>query len=200
MCPESVQQDCLRWANDTIDLIPSIVIDATDDEGRDIGDARVIIDGYEVSTVTEGRSITVDPGWHSIRVERWGHVGIETKIIAKEGMHGRRVPALLARRHLDATPSTTPADERPPTTRPQWALAASGIGGATLTAGILILAASANTTQTDSLGTVRGLGWGSVAIGGAAMLTGLFAYFSEPAKPRTRAGITVTPVGAFGRF
>src|SRR5688572_18719922 len=52
MCPEIVQRDCFRWANDTIDLLPSIVIDAVDDDGHDIGDARVLVDGYEVAPVT----------------------------------------------------------------------------------------------------------------------------------------------------
>lgn len=131
MCPESVQKDCLHWANDAIDLVPSIVVDATDEDGHDIGDAKVIIDGYEAANVTEGLSITLDPGAHAVRVEKPGFYPVE---------------------------------------------------------------------KSDDRDIVRGLGWTSIAVGGAATITGLFAYFSEPAKPRIRAGVTITPAGAFGRF
>lgn len=205
MCPELVQRDCLRWANDTLDLLPSIVIDAVDEDGHDIGDARVLVDGYEAAPVTEGRSITLDPGPHVVRVERYGLASVEHKIIAKEGVHARRLVSVLARPGDSTKPSTTAtvANERVVASSgpPSWTFAAMGIGAATLTAGIFLLAGSSEITPNDEREIVRSLGWGAVALGSAATFGGLFGYFSEPAsKPRTRAGITVTPVGAFGRF
>lgn len=211
VCPESVQKDCLHWANDVIDLLPSIVIDATDDEGHDIGDARVIIDDYEVATVTEGRSISLDPGPHTIRVERQGYVGVSQKIIAKEGMHARRIPAVLVGAHVDpwtAARSGTPVASSPstedrvtPSRPPTWTFGAMAIGAATMTAGILILANSSDRAESSERDVARGLAYGSIVLGGAAIVTGLFGYFSEPAKPKPRAaGITITPAGAFGRF
>lgn len=204
MCPELVQGDCLRWANDTIERLPSIVIDATDEDGHDIGDARVLVDGFEVASTTEGRSIEIDPGPHTVRVERLGHAAVEQKIIAKEGMHARRVGAILVRPHADGTPKVLPTSdvaERPPaSSAPTWTFIAMGAGAASLTAGVLLIAGAGELTSERSPENLRSVGWAGVALGGSALLGGLFGYFSEPAKPRARAGITVTPVGAFGRF
>jgi hypothetical protein len=204
MCPELVQRDCLRWANDSIELIPSIVIDATDEEGHDVGDARVLVDGYEVASTTEGRSIDVDPGPHTVRIEKFGHAPVEQKIIAKEGMHARRVAAVLVRPRVDGAPRPalqTEPGERPETSRaPTWTFIAMGSGAAALTAGLVLIAGASALTSDQSPENLRSVGWAGVALGGSAMLGGLFGYFSEPARPRTRAGITVTPVGAFGRF
>ena len=206
MCPEVVQRDCLRWANDTIDLLPSIVIDAVDDDGHDIGDARVLVDGYEAAPVTEGRSITLDPGPHVVRVERNGLVSVEHKIIAKEGVHARRLVSVLGRPGDPSKPAAAAAttNERvaaESTGAPSWTFIAMGAGAATLTAGILLIAGSSDITPANDRDLVRTFGGAAIAVGSAATFGGLFGYFSEPAaKPRTRAGITVTPVGAFGRF
>jgi hypothetical protein len=205
MCPDTVQKDCLRWANDTIDVLPSIVIDATDEDGRDIGDARVLIDGYEAAVVTEGRSIEIDPGPHTIRVERSGHIAVEQKIIAKEGMHARRVAAILLRPHADGAPTSAPstaaaASDRSTSAAPSWTIAAMGFGAATAGIGTLMIIGSDELMPGEERNVVRTFGWAAVAIGGAAALGGLFGYVSEPAKPRMRAGITITPVFAFGRF
>ena len=204
MCPELVQKDCLRWANDTIELLPSIVIDATDDEGHDIGDARVLVDGFEVASTTEGRSIEIDPGAHTIRVEKLGHAAVEQKIIAKEGMHARRVGAILVRPQVDGAmkplPATDGADRSTTNAAPTWTFVAMGAGAASLTAGILLIVGAGELTTERNPENIRSVGWAGVALGGSALLGGLFGYFSEPARPRARAGITVTPVGAFGRF
>lgn len=204
MCPELVQKDCLRWANDTIELLPSIVIDATDDEGHDIGDARVLVDGYEVASTTEGRSIEIDPGPHTVRVERLGHTAVEHRIIAKEGMHARRVGAILVRPQIDGAskplPQTDAVDRAPSNGAPTWSLVTMGAGAASLTAGILLIVGAGELTTERNPENIRSVGWAGVALGGSAMLGGLFGYFNESAKPRARAGITVTPVGAFGRF
>lgn len=198
MCPDLVQRDCLRWANDTIELLPSIVIDATDEDGRDVGDARVSIDGYEAAATTEGRSIELDPGPHTVRVERPGHLVVEQKIIAKEGMHARRVVAVLVRPHAaDGSPKESSTSSSGP---PSWSLVAMGIGAATLTAGLITVAGSGEVSPRDERQALLSVGWAGIALGSAAALGGLFGYFSEPARPRMRAGITVTPVGAFGRF
>lgn len=201
VCPESVQKDCLRWANDTIDLVPSIVIDATDEDGRDIGDAKVTIDGYEVTNITEGRSITVDPGPHAIRVEKPGFYPVDQRIIAKEGMHARRVAAVLVSPRIEPTkePARIAADK---TKTPAWVFGMIGLGAATMTAGALILSGTTDMEKSEEKTVVRGLAWTSAAVGAGATIAGLFIYFAEPWKPRARnaAGITVTPIGAFGRF
>ena len=75
-----------------------------------------------------------------------------------------------------------------------------GAGAASLTAGLLLIAGAGELSSERSPENIRSVGWAGVALGGSALLGGLFGYFSEPAKPRARAGITVTPVGAFGRF
>jgi hypothetical protein len=103
--------------------MPTIIVDARDEDGRDLTDVMVKIDGVPPPGAMLGRAISLDPGDHTVRWELSGRVPFEAPIVVREGEKGRRVTGTLR---------TT---ERP--ARPPWAayvlagtaLAAGGVFG-----------------------------------------------------------------------
>jgi hypothetical protein len=159
-CPSVVQRDCAKWAAELADATPTIVLDARDTQGHDVGDARVTIDGEVVRNALDGKAIEVDPGSHVILLERPnGARGSET-IIAKEGVKARVVRVAFG----DASPMQPASANRNEQTAkggddPQQAPTAGTTGGHTVWP------------------------WIVVGVGGVSMVTGLLLILTAPDLP-----------------
>ena len=126
-CPAVVQQDCEHSLADVEARLPTVILAARDSRGRDVQDARVFLDGELVPPGLEGRSITVDPGAHTVRYEAAGFAPTEEHLVMREGEKQR-----LFEVRLVAMPPPAPATRS--TSTSTIAFAAPAFAGAAVVA------------------------------------------------------------------
>jgi hypothetical protein len=93
VCPSVVQRDCVAWAQELATQQPTVVVAVVRSDGTDVLGARVFIDG--ASTAADGRAVELDPGQHSVRVERAGEPAFDRRFSVREGDRARRVAIVL---------------------------------------------------------------------------------------------------------
>jgi hypothetical protein len=93
-CPSAIARDCVEWLGQYERQIPSISVRVTAD-GAGRSDARVSLDGVPVDN-RAGKSIELNPGTHSIRVELAPFAPFETSLVISEGDQFRVVEAVFA--------------------------------------------------------------------------------------------------------
>jgi hypothetical protein len=140
-CPTEIRDACAEALRETEERIPSIVVDARDDEHRVVKDAHVIVDGLELAAVTDDCELMVDPGDRLVRIERAGFLPVTMRVDVPQGSHGIPVHVALMRpRHdVPAIPPPLPVlteveREHVRPSRPMWALPMA-LAGLTLMAG-----------------------------------------------------------------
>lgn len=98
-CPPVIATDCATWAAEVLQATPTIVIDAKDQSGHDVGDATLMIDGRVMTHQLDGKAIPVDPGSHTIDVSantmRGTAKHVTDTFIAKEAEKARVVRVLV---------------------------------------------------------------------------------------------------------
>jgi hypothetical protein len=132
-CPAVVRRECMRWAEEVDVVMPTVVFAATDAQGGDKSDVRVIVDGRKLLDRLDGRPLPLDPGAHTVRFEGVGVLTATREIAARVGEKNRIVSI-----RLKAAPA--PGDGRGaavPRAVPAlaWVLggvAVAGVGGATV--------------------------------------------------------------------
>lgn len=134
-CPAIVEQDCAKWAAEVADATPSIVVDARDPDGRDVGDVTVIVDGTVVATELDGKAIPIDPGPHSVVFARKGSPDVVEHIIAKEGAKARPLRVTFSR--SSSAPESAPTNQTGGHTIFPWLVV--GVGAAVTAAGIVVI-------------------------------------------------------------
>ena len=92
-CPELLREDCSRSLVELDGTIPTVVFSARGEHGRDVTDARVLLDGEAVSSALDGHAVALDPGTHVVRFERAGGGVSEMRLVAREGEKNRSVNA-----------------------------------------------------------------------------------------------------------
>jgi hypothetical protein len=107
-CPAVASRDCIKWLREVDEAIPSIVPAVVDAAGKDVVDARVLVDGQVVASHLSGSPLPLDPGAHRIRIEREGSAAIEETFVLRVGEKNRRVDL-----RLPAGSSPTIARSRP---------------------------------------------------------------------------------------
>ena len=125
VCPGVVRRDCLGWLSEAESALPTIVLAATDAEGRDLTRARVSIDGRAVIDALDGKAIALDPGQHTVRLERPEGDALEATIVARENEKGREVALHFSSPR--GLPSSTPTQGRAPVPTSTIALASMGL-------------------------------------------------------------------------
>ena len=111
-CPAPIPGYCAEWLADLNKKTPSIVLRATDENGRDVADATAEIDGKR-SVAVDGRPFEVDPGKHTIKVVRPGGKPFEDVIIVAQSEKDRIVVAKLAAAAAAAPAVVQPKKEEP---------------------------------------------------------------------------------------
>lgn len=100
-CPEVVREDCARSLLSLDNQLPTVVLGAQVD-GRDVSDARIVLDGDAIVTAP-GSAIAVDPGQHLARFEQGGR-SVKVEFVAREGEKSR----LVTGQFVSQLPSPTP--------------------------------------------------------------------------------------------
>jgi hypothetical protein len=94
-CPELLSERCLPWLEEVRAAIPTVIVAAKDAAGRDVFDARIVVDGEVVAERLDGRPLELDPGPRRIRVERPGMIPVERDVVIVEGEQRRRLDVVL---------------------------------------------------------------------------------------------------------
>jgi hypothetical protein len=112
VCPKVVTQSCNRWLHETDEAMPTVVLGAKDETGRDLTHARVTMDGSPLTEVLDGKPVQTDPGQHVFRFTRAESEPAETTVVLQAGERNRVIAVTLK-------PSAAVASEPPPSAEPQ---------------------------------------------------------------------------------
>lgn len=129
-CPALLVQDCIRWAGELAQEIPSVVVSAKQ-AGLDIDDVATFIDGSRFGSRLPAVPIPLDPGEHVLRFERTGFGPVEKRVILHDGEHDRRVEV-----SFEAPSSATKAE---PSGAPLGAYAVTGLAAVAVGASVTFL-------------------------------------------------------------
>jgi hypothetical protein len=99
-CVADIASQCSRWLAEVEQALPTLVIGARDEHGRDLIDVRVLLDGHAFVDRLDGRPLPVDPGVHTLRFESTGRKELEQTIVAREGQKERVFVVDLAPREV----------------------------------------------------------------------------------------------------
>lgn len=103
-CPNLVQGDCARFADELSRMQPTISLVARDSSGADLPDTTVYIDDVLIVTrLDDGKPHEIDPGKHVVKFSNGGRDRVITVVIGV-GEQGRTVAA-----QFDSPVSATPA-------------------------------------------------------------------------------------------
>jgi hypothetical protein len=106
-CPNLVQGDCARFADDLGRLQPTISFAARDSNGADLPDTTVYVDGVLLVTRIDGEPHDVDPGNHTVKFTNAGHDQVLTVVVGS-GEKGRTIVGTFQAPE-QAKPATTTA-------------------------------------------------------------------------------------------
>jgi hypothetical protein len=92
-CPSIVRQPCESWTTDLESVTPTITLSAIDENGKDLIDVEVSIDGRVMARKLDGQAVRLNPGVHSVRFVSKGRADMLEKILVKEGDRARPIVA-----------------------------------------------------------------------------------------------------------
>jgi hypothetical protein len=131
-CPALVRDDCNQRLDELNRAQPTIVFDARDNQGHDVSDVAVEVDGRPLVQRLDGIAIAVDPGEHTFTFEEKGRPKVIRKFVLREGEKTRREQVLLGGAPLVTTGISSAGSSRVETTplgaQRAVALAALGVG------------------------------------------------------------------------
>jgi hypothetical protein len=136
-CSAEVRAECAQRIPQVQKALPTLLLAATDEGGKEVGAVTVTLDGAPFAASLDGRAVAVDPGTHTLRFEAAGKSPAEKTVIVHEGDKARRVAVVLAVAEEapvvaapiaapEETPTTT--SSHPWTTRKKAALASAVVG------------------------------------------------------------------------
>ncbi|WP_437927899.1 hypothetical protein WMF37_01250 [Sorangium sp. So ce291] len=96
-CPALVRSDCAGWLSDVTARVPTLILSAEDEQGQEVADVQVTVDGAPLAARLDGKAVEVDPGEHVLRFERAGSAPVALRLVVREGEKLRRVSTRLVR-------------------------------------------------------------------------------------------------------
>jgi hypothetical protein len=94
-CPAKIQRQCREWLFDIEARLPSVVFRARTEDGDDLLDARVSVDGKPIPSAMNGRPVALDPGEHVVRWEAPEHRAVQQRVVIRESEKNRFLSAVL---------------------------------------------------------------------------------------------------------
>ncbi len=93
-CPRVIRQDCTRWEGEVEAALPSVVFGVKDEQGNDVTDVKVWIDGVPTLTELTGTATPLDPGSHKFLFRRPGSPQpLRASVLIRVGEKNRLVTA-----------------------------------------------------------------------------------------------------------
>jgi hypothetical protein len=128
-CPALVQGDCAKWLDDVERALPTAVITAKDDGGRSVLDVRVSEDGRLLTSRLGGESLPLNPGVHTLHLERADGVTMDLQVVVKEGAKNQDVAVVLGTGGPPVGVPGRPSPRTSPWPTVGWVAGAVGIVG-----------------------------------------------------------------------
>jgi hypothetical protein len=142
VCPREIAAACTRWAHDVEASIPTVVFEARDQQGNELGETRVAIDDLAPQDIG-AHAIEIDPGNHRFTFQRSGSSPVVVQGLVRDGEKNRMIRAVFPLNParpapVDPAPPPRPAPSRDePAARPvptlTWVL--GGVATVSLVAG-----------------------------------------------------------------
>ncbi len=90
-CPEVLRVKCDTWLDEVNAALPSVVFVAKGPAGKDTTDVDIWLDGERLDGRLDGKSISLDPGEHTLRAVHQGGKEIERPLVIAKGEQNRKV-------------------------------------------------------------------------------------------------------------
>jgi hypothetical protein len=90
-CPAVVSKQCSEWLDEVEKDVPTVSFRVLDEQKRELIDVRLIVDGQKLSDAIEAKTRSIDPGEHTVRIERADGKFVEQKILLRSGEKNRIV-------------------------------------------------------------------------------------------------------------
>lgn len=94
-CPAVVQSDCVSWLAEVEAGIPTVVVTATDEAGRERFDVEVSLDGHLLASQLRGDALAVNPGPHALHVAASDGAALDQSIVVNEGIKNQNIAVVL---------------------------------------------------------------------------------------------------------
>jgi hypothetical protein len=156
-CPDAISTFCVGRLSDVLSAIPTLVVRARLPDGTDDATLDVGVDGV-VSGKSDGRAMEVDPGPHTIHLQRHdtGSAVVRTTIVVAEGERARpivlAIPAPLSTSSVPppaGAPVSRPAEAPTRASPPVVGLGVIGVVGIVVGAGFWAAAVSARSDELE---------------------------------------------------
>jgi len=95
-CPAAIANECGQWLTEIERGIPTVVVEASTADWRDLVAVRVFVDGEPVAERLDGSALPIDPGGHRFRFETAGAPPIEQQVLVREGEKNRKIAVQFA--------------------------------------------------------------------------------------------------------
>ena len=209
-CPALIRNDCTKWTDELIVSVPTVILGAQDESGRDLSDVRASIDGVAVAGAAAGQAVSVDPGAHVVRYQRTDGTSVEQQFVIREGEKRRTL--VLKFGSAATAAATVPAQAPPPSSETRPSAGTNTIVGASVAvAGLALIgagvyfftqqqsetssveslcaggacrpgtpAAASVPSQVTTVNTNRALAGGTFGLGAAAIGLGAYFFFARP--------------------
>jgi hypothetical protein len=122
-CPAIVQNDCIQRLDELDRVQPTIVFEARDAAGNDVGDVHVLMDGRVLVDQLDGTALAVDSGQHVFTFQVSGQPITARKLLLREGEKVRHERIVFEEPVASAKANPAPA---PPGRPSELARAAPG--------------------------------------------------------------------------
>jgi hypothetical protein len=94
-CPGVLREDCAGVLREVDGATPTIVLAASDRDGKDLFDVEVTLAGQTIATRLDGRAVVVDPGRLALEFKRPPWAPVKMEIVVAQGEKNRNVRAVL---------------------------------------------------------------------------------------------------------
>jgi len=113
-CPRVVREDCRTALLELHQTAPRLTVHVRDEDGADVLDARVTLDGAPLSADDCARGIVVNPGRHRVRAERAPFLPREESLVVNLGDRNPTVTVALLRARVARVEAGAPSKNRTP--------------------------------------------------------------------------------------
>lgn len=124
-CASAIRRDCGRWVDEIDSAMPSFTVKLVDENGADVSDARILVDGEALLRAADGHATPIDPGMHRFVWARDAG-NVETEVVVREGEHNRVIVLSAPVATPAGPPPAEPHVEAPPRSPLPWVLGTAG--------------------------------------------------------------------------
>jgi hypothetical protein len=203
-CPGEVKAVCDGLLSTLDTSMPTVIFSARTEDGQDLVDVRVFVDGVTFLTALDGKAVAVDPGPHVVRFEREGSPPVDRRVVIREAEKDRPLTLTFGHRVMPPSPPATPPSGGETRPTPALVYVLGGIGLVSLS-GFIYLDAHGQSeydackpqgcpqATVNALGVDRALAFGALGVGVVSLAAGAGIWLARPTRSIGAMSFTVAP-------